>query len=148
MLSSFPHWVDINAIWHLDKGSVYHICRFHVRVSLTSNNQSTAISSWRIHETNSKPAPTGLQFYIYLIKLLSQILILLFLPSYKLQAIKQLKLKRIKIVNVQIRKLVSLTAIKSKIKISIEIKVLLYNSLIANSEQSFHYYKILSIVVG
>ena len=65
-----------------------------------------------------------------------------------MQAIKQLKLKRIKIVNVQIRKLVSLTAIKSKIKISIEIKVLLYNSLIANSEQSFHYYKILSIVVG
>ena len=45
-------------------------------------------------------------------------------------------------------KLVSFTAIKSKIKISIEINLLLYNGLIANSDQSTDYYKILSRVVG
>ena len=39
------------------------------------------------------------------------------------------------------------TAIQSKIKISKEIKTLLFNGLIANSDQSFHYYKIFSRMV-
>ena len=55
--------------------------------------------------------------------------------------------KKIKSVNVQIMKLASFTAIKSEIKVSIEIKALLYNGLIANSDQSIDYYKILSRVV-
>ena len=44
--------------------------------------------------------------------------------------------------------LVSITEIQSKMKLNIEIKALLYYGLIANSGQSFHYYKILSRVVG
>ena len=48
----------------------------------------------------------------------------------------------------QFIQLVSITAIQSKIKINIEIKVQLYYGLTANSDQSFHYYKILSRVVG
>ena len=75
-------------------------------------------------------------------------MILVSLPSHKLQATERPKLKRIKSVNVQVMKLVSFTAIKSKIKISIEINLLLYNGLIANSDQSTDYYKILSRVVG
>ena len=49
----------------------------------------------------------------------------------------------------QVIKLVSIRAIQSKIKISIEIKALLYYGLIANSDQSFNYYNplILSRVV-
>ena len=150
MLSSFPHWVDINAINMTPRVKAAFICRFHIRVSLilTSNNQSIAMSSWRIHKTYSKTISTGWQFYIYLIKLSSQILILLSLPSHKLQVTERPKLKRIKSVNVQVMKLVSFTAIKSEIKISIEINPLLYNGLIANSDQSTDYYKILSRVVG
>ena len=49
--------------------------------------------------------------------------------------------------HVQVMKLVSLTAIQSKIKISIGIRARLYSGLIANSDQSFHYYKILSEAV-
>ena len=117
------------------------ICRFHIRVSLmlTSDNQPIPILSWRIHKINSKTISTGLQLYIYLIKLLSQILILLSLLSYKMQATKQPKLERIKSVNAQIIKLVSFTTIKCKIKISIETRSL---------DQSICYYKILSRVVG
>ena len=75
-------------------------------------------------------------------------MILVSLPCHKLQATERPKLKRIKSVNVQVMKLVSFTAIKSKIKISIEINPLLYNGLIANSDQSTDCYKILSRVVG
>ena len=47
----------------------------------------------------------------------------------------------------QIIKFVSLKSIQNKIKISTEIKLLLYNSLIANLDQPYHYYKILSRVI-
>ena len=39
-------------------------------------------------------------------------------------------------------------AIQIKIQINIEIIALIYYGLIANSDQSFHYYKVFSRVVG